>query len=354
MNVAERAMNPFAAYLAQAAALVEAELDAIFVEEKARLDAQTPELASLFEQVRALTSRGGKRLRAALVLLGYRAFGGEGERAALPAASAMEFLQSYFLIHDDWIDDDPVRRGGPSVHIALRERYASARLGDAGAVLAGDYAVSLAQQSLLRCSGAQVAAAARAFADLQRDVVLGQCLDVLVNDAVPFSALMQRTHLLKTAAYTTTGPLLVGATLAGASDTQCAALRAFADPAGVAFQLRDDWLGTFGDPTRTGKQNDSDLREGKQTAVLATLEHDPAHHDVLRAFLRGGAARERSAEEIASMRALLERADASAQVNAWIAEHVANARAALTRLDLSSELVALLEGMLVMIAERQA
>ena len=86
MNVAERAMNPFAAYLAQAAALVEAELDAIFVEEKARLDAQTPELASLFEQVRALTSRGGKRLRAALVLLGYRAFGGEGERAALPAA----------------------------------------------------------------------------------------------------------------------------------------------------------------------------------------------------------------------------------------------------------------------------
>lgn len=353
-------MNPFAEYLARTAEVVQRELQVLFEAEAERIAARTPELTPMFKQVRELTERGGKRLRAALVLLGYRVVAGDVDPvAALPAAAAMELLQTYFLVHDDWMDDDPVRRGGPSVHVALRDTYGSRRVGDAGAILAGDYAVSLAQQVLLRSpvGAAERLAAATEFAALQRDVVLGQCLDVLVSEAGDrpgaLTDLMQRTHLLKTAAYTTTGPLLIGAALAGGRGSQLDALRAFGDPLGVAFQLRDDWLGTFGDPALTGKSIDSDLREGKKTAVLSALDRDPSQHGALRAFVGGGAGRARSDAEIADMRRRLEQSGASAALAHAVEEENGKAGVALRALGLPADVEALFRGMMTLIAERR-
>jgi geranylgeranyl diphosphate synthase type I len=89
---------------------------------------------------------------------------------------AIELLQTYLLIHDDWMDDDAVRRGGPSVHVALRERLGDRAMGDAGAILAGDLASAFAQSALLetRVLPERLLSAARTFARIQEEVVVGQ------------------------------------------------------------------------------------------------------------------------------------------------------------------------------------
>src|SRR5439155_16250107 len=124
------------------------------------------EASAAAEAAAALSLRGGKRMRAALVGASYVACGGDGFRRVEHAMIAVELLQTYLLIHDDWMDDDDVRRGGPSVHVLLRERLGSARLGDAAAVLAGDLACGWSQQALLDSplAAAHVLRAAQAFA----------------------------------------------------------------------------------------------------------------------------------------------------------------------------------------------
>jgi geranylgeranyl diphosphate synthase type I len=237
----------------------------------ARARAEGPEAAAVVEAMRDLTMRGGKRLRAALVGIGYEACGGAGgfERVVF-AGVAMELLQSYLLIHDDWMDGDEVRRGGPSVPAMLRDRLGGVEAGDRAAILAGDFACALAQEALLSvpAPAERVADAMRVLASMQKDVILGQVRDL--HDAAD----VERTHRLKTGAYTVAGPLAIGAALAGASTEAREGLASFAEPLGVAFQLRDDLLGTFGDPAATGKPALADLARGKRTALVAELGDD--------------------------------------------------------------------------------
>lgn len=348
-------MSEFVDFLAEVQDRVGGELTALLDAEMSRVSREAPELRALIGAVRDLTERGGKRVRAALVLLGHQAVSPVSDRAvALPAACAMELLQTYLLIHDDLIDRDDVRRGGPAVHAAMASHYQSRELGDQAAILAGDYAASLAQEALLRCPvpADALRAAFSTFATLQKDVVLGQCLDVLVEAPEgPLAPLVQRTHLWKTAAYTTTGPLCIGAALGGADARMLAALRAFGDPLGVAFQLRDDWLGTFGDPERTGKPNDSDLQQGKKTGVLAALEHE--HAAALREYFAGGPRRVRGDDEVLAMRRRLEHAGAREALREAIERENAAAREALRRLELTPQTMRLFEGAMELIAERQ-
>jgi geranylgeranyl diphosphate synthase type I len=241
----------------------------------------SPEVGLAAEAARDLTLRGGKRMRAALVAAGFMATAGtDGSvmRAALAAcASAMiaiELLQTYLLIHDDWMDGDAVRRGGPAVHVVLSEKLGR-ELGGAGAILAGDLASGWAQAALLESTVAseRALAAARAYARINVDVVSGQIAEMTAHQSsAPPS--VDAVHTLKTASYTTTGPLLIGAALAGASDAQITALERFGRALGVAFQLRDDLLGTFGDPAVTGKPIYNDVRTGKRTALVAELLKD--------------------------------------------------------------------------------
>ncbi|HOT13094.1 MAG TPA: polyprenyl synthetase family protein, partial [Polyangiaceae bacterium] len=122
------------------------------------LDARVAETArhgadveAMARAVRDLTLRGGKRLRAVLVLIGYLASNQHGSfDPALDAGVAFELLQTYLLVHDDWMDGDERRRGGPSVPAMLREHHGSTRLGDAAAVLAGDFAAALSLDVLSR------------------------------------------------------------------------------------------------------------------------------------------------------------------------------------------------------------
>jgi geranylgeranyl diphosphate synthase type I len=283
-------------------------------------------------------------------------------------------LQVYLLIHDDWMDGDELRRGGPSVPAMMRARFGSLKLADASAILAGDYAAGLALDALLSvpCSAGRVAKAARELARVEKDVVAGQLLDVHASQDGMSAALPQRgqqkdgtsevpprrgqqkdgtsevpprrgqqkddgrsqpprhadvelMHSLKTASYTVRAPVLIGARLAGASDPACDALESFAEPLGVAFQLRDDVLGTFGDPKATGKPSLSDLRQGKRTALIAEAARDPASRELLRVVGDADA----SVTDLEALARYLAESGVRARVEARIDTLLAKAHAAL-------------------------
>jgi geranylgeranyl diphosphate synthase type I len=268
----------------QVIAQVNARLAAFFAEKRREADALSPRAKELVDAVAELTMRGGKRLRACAVYAGFRAVradltdlsggGVAGLDLTTDVAAAIELLQSYFLIQDDWMDDDEERRGGPSVHAALTQRSGNAKLGASLAILAADLAVGFAFELLhgAKFPAGRADSARAAFTTMHLEVVCGQQLDLLEHADVKL------THHLKTGSYTVRGPLKLGALMGDASEEQLLAIDRFGRPTGIAFQLRDDLLGTFGDSRATGKPAGHDLREGKNTALIAearvTLEGD--------------------------------------------------------------------------------
>ncbi|HEY6077314.1 MAG TPA: polyprenyl synthetase family protein [Polyangiaceae bacterium] len=258
--------NPFLALLSTIQPDVDSRLSGFLDERIESTRSLGPEVQALAREIRRLVLRGGKRLRPALVVVGFRTASRSGElEPALDAGVALELLHTYFLIHDDWMDGDRVRRGGPAVHVALAERFRSEHKGNASAILAGDYALALACEALSRVdtSPARLREALAAFADMQLSAVAGQQLD-MVGDGRD----VELGYALKTGSYTVEGPLKLGALLAGARPAVLEALSRYSRPAGIAFQLRDDLLSLFGDPARTGKPLASDLISGKRTLVL--------------------------------------------------------------------------------------
>ncbi|MHA6795342.1 polyprenyl synthetase family protein [Pseudonocardia bannensis] len=226
---------------------------------------------------------GGKRIRPTFAWWGWRGAGGDpaGETApaVLRAISALELIQACALVHDDLMDASATRRGRPTVHVEFAEQHAAAgwngppaRFGAAAAILLGDLALAWADD-MLRAAGLPAAAAVRAavpWEAMRTEVLGGQYLDVLVQatgDASTRAALQIDRY--KTAAYTVERPLHLGAAIADASPALVAAYRRFGADIGVAFQLRDDLLGVFGDPEVTGKPAGDDLREGKRTLLVA-------------------------------------------------------------------------------------
>ena len=315
------------------------------VEAAHRISAEVGDAAAAAE---SLALRGGKRMRAALVVAGYEACGAERGsavdpayvRALLgptgPAAIAIELLQVYLLIHDDWMDDDPVRRGGPSVHVLLRERLGDKRLGDTAAILAGDLVSGYAQSALLETplDAARVLGAARAFAQIQEDVVCGQLAEIspMIGDrAKGTPPSVELIHALKTASYTVTGPIALGARLAGASEARVASLGRYGRALGVAFQLRDDLLGVFGDAESTGKPVGNDIRQGKRTTLVSETEKDPSARALLARVLGDGKATEADVAKVVD--AMIE-TGARSRVERRVSELLAESRAALASLEL--------------------
>jgi geranylgeranyl diphosphate synthase type I len=306
------------------------------------------------DALRQLAVRGGKRLRAVLLAAAYVGCGGEGGVARVAMACvSLELLQVYLLVHDDWMDGDATRRGGPSVPALMRRLFEDER-GDAASVLAGDLASAWSRQALLEVDlpAHRVAGAGRELARAEEDVVQGQLLDV--EGAARDLAEVERVHALKTASYSTTGPVAMGARLAGATDSQVTALCSYAAPLGVAFQLRDDVLGTFGDAAAMGKPAGNDLRAGKRTAVVVEALGDPRAREALDRVLGRPDAGD---SDVRAAIAAIERSGARAKVEDRIAALVAAARRALADVTLDTLAGAgraALEGALVALTERKA
>lgn len=214
------------------------------------------------------TADGGKRLRGALVCWSYVAHGGRTVDDVLGAACAVELVHLSALIHDDVIDRADTRRGRPSVHA----RFTDATHGTNVAILLGDVVLAAAPAALEGCTvpGPARDAARAALVRLQVEVGAGQLLDVDAaagGDADVARALTIAT--LKSGRYSVGRPLELGALLAGTDAATATGLLRVGDPLGVAFQLRDDLLGVFGDPAETGKPTGADLVEGKRTVLVA-------------------------------------------------------------------------------------
>ncbi len=338
--------SAFAALAATVRRDVEGELVRRFERETARAALLSPDLLALVRAIESLTLRGGKRQRAALVAVGHRLAGGRDDALALPGAVSMELLQTYLLIHDDWMDGDETRRGGPSVHVAMREHFrGDARRGDAFAVLAGDLSCSMAYEALLASPEPERArAAAIELSRMTHDVVLGQALDVAggADD-------LARLYELKTASYTVRGPLLVGAALGGGSTALASELSAIAGPLGIAFQMADDLLGLFGDE-RTGKPRGNDLREAKRTSVVAAAAR--LLDDAGRATLARGTGPSVEAGARDAAVELLSSCGAEAAVRREIEALVSDAAPRIARLDAPEDSRALLSDAAVALTER--
>ncbi|BBH69789.1 geranylgeranyl pyrophosphate synthase [Actinoplanes sp. OR16] len=217
--------------------------------------------------VKRFVMAGGKRLRPAFCYWGWRGAGAPDADEVVVAAGALELFHAFALIHDDIIDGSTLRRGMPSVHEQFAVR--GPRFGRNAALLCGDLCAAWAEQMFGEC-GLPPSAILRAhpeFSLMRTEVIAGQYLDMTTaNGSVDAALTVVR---MKGARYTVTRPLRIGARLAGADDALCAALTAFGDPLGEAFQLRDDVLGVFGDPAVTGKPVLDDLRDGKPTVMMA-------------------------------------------------------------------------------------
>lgn len=255
----------FLALLVEVRAKVDARLRRLLDERKRAARKLGPDVLALVESARDLTMRGGKRFRPAMLAAAYRAVDARAPlAAAIDVGAALELLQTYLLIHDDWMDQDDVRRGGPSVHAMLRAHFGVAATGDAAAVLAGDWASALAARVVagIDAPPPRVSRVSSIFARIEEDAIWGQQIDLAGR-----GDRLERMIDLKTGSYTVRGPLALGAALAGARADEERVLERYARPLGIAFQLRDDLLGVFGDPAETGKPAGNDVRAGKRNLL---------------------------------------------------------------------------------------
>jgi geranylgeranyl diphosphate synthase type II len=212
----------------------------------------------LHEPIRYILSLGGKRIRPALVMLSCQAFGGEVVRA-VPAAMAVEIFHNFSLVHDDIMDEAPLRRGQPTVHHKWNL--------NAG-ILSGDAMLIEAYKHLCRYEGDLLSRLLDLFNRTAADVCLGQQYDMdFENDGGVTEERYIEMIGLKTAVLLG-GALAMGALIAEASDHEVQAIYEFGKAAGIGFQLQDDYLDAFGDPEKFGKQIGGDIIADKKTYLI--------------------------------------------------------------------------------------
>ena len=293
----------------------EAALGTFLAGQADRLRTIDAQLAAICTAVDAFVLGGGKRLRPTFAYWGYRGAGGTDCAAAITAFASLELLHACALMHDDVMDSSDTRRGEPAVHRRFAALHTERRwagdpdgFGTGAAILLGDLCLGWSAEMYDSCGlpPQRLAAGRDVYHRMRTEVMAGQYLDVLAQSDVAHSSRQRAGKIAryKSAKYTVERPLLLGGRLAGADEPTLAAYSAYGLPLGEAFQLRDDVLGVFGDPARTGKPAGDDLREGKRTYLVAAAYEatSPAGRAVLDARL--GAA-DLSTDGVAQLRSLI-------------------------------------------------
>jgi len=324
------------------------------------------DLAVLVDFSRQFLS-GGKRFRAQFAHLGWQSVpaspghralgpsaGRSGENAGIVSvASALEVFHAAALVHDDIIDNSDTRRGAPSAHRRFESLHgvegwagSPGDFGRASAILLGDLLLGWSDELLDEGlddapDRASARRARREFNLMRTEVTAGQYLDILEERAwltQPEAELLDRAVrviIFKSAKYSVQAPLVIGAALAGATDDQLDTLRAFGLPLGIAYQLRDDLLGVFGDAAVTGKPSGDDLREGKRTVLIALARErlDTSSRQTVDRLLGRP---DLTPDQISSLQQIIVDSGAVDRVETLIQQNVAQALAALDGSDVAA------------------
>jgi geranylgeranyl diphosphate synthase type I len=322
---------------------VQEALEAFLDEQAERLGPLGSAAARVLSEARAVVS-GGKRFRAAFCYWGFRAVAGTtyDEAALVRACASLELLHASALVHDDYMDASDTRRGRPATHRGFAARHRqdgwrsdAEQYGAAAAVLLGDLLLSWSDELLRRCGLPleRVVAALDVFDRCRTEVITGQFLDVSVQARGVADVDAAMTVLrYKSAKYSIERPLHIGATLAGGTAVQLQQLSRFGLPLGEAFQLRDDLLGVFGDPSTTGKPAGGDLVEGKRTVLVALALDAASPADAAR--LDAALGTPLAEADVAELRRIIDACGAHRQVEQVIADLAATATDALQKADL--------------------
>ena len=276
--------------------------------------------------------RGGKRLRPAFAYWGWRAVAPTGDAVdaeILLSFAALELLHACALVHDDVIDASATRRGMPTVHRSFADRHrqrnwhgSAEQFGVSAAILLGDLALVWADDivSAVDLPPEAHRRVRRVWADIRTEVLGGQYLDIVAESSgAETVASAMNVNTYKTASYTITRPLQFGAAAAADRPDVQDIFAEVGHGLGVAFQLRDDVLGAFGDPAVTGKPSGDDLRSGKRTVLLAeALERADASDPLAAKLLRTSIGSDLSDTQVRELRDVIESVGALAAVESHI------------------------------------
>jgi geranylgeranyl diphosphate synthase, type I len=228
--------------------------------------------------IKEYTMAGGKRIRPAVLYYGYLACGGREEEKIVEASMSVELLHSFLLIHDDVIDRDATRHGVETMHEKFKNvarKYDVAKdinhFGNSMAMIAGDMTAAMACDIIFNGSFSSdvIVRALNKLQDIVFVTIPGEMLDVIME----YSGRATEEEVLKmyegkTARYTFEGPMHLGCMLAGGNEENLKKFSDYSLPLGIAFQIRDDIIGVFGNEKKIGKPVGSDVIEGKQTLLI--------------------------------------------------------------------------------------
>jgi geranylgeranyl diphosphate synthase, type I len=289
---------------------VEEVINKVFASELEVTKEFTPDAIEYITELKNVTLVGGKRLRGAFVYYSYLMNGGTDLEAILKISAAIEILHAFLLVEDDFMDIAATRRGYPTIHNTYANKHKdlhykkdSSHFGNAVAVNVGIIGDHLALNTINN-SDFPLELRQKAQTRINRQIITtghGQIHDIL-NEARSDLTEEDILNVLywKTGIYTYDNPIHVGAIFAGVNGLHLTDLSKYAIPGGVAFQIQDDILGSFGDSGKTGKPDDSDIKEGKQTLLTfkAYEKANKAQKEVLDNVLGNHKASDSDIEEV--------------------------------------------------------
>lgn len=218
---------------------------------------ESPE--NLYGPIGYMLQIGGKRIRPLLVLMAADLFSLPAIEEALPAALAVEFFHNFSLVHDDIMDNAPLRRGQRTVHEKWDTNVA---------ILSGDHLLIMAYAQLTKCPPNKLPSLLAAFNTMATQVCEGQQLD-MDFESTTHVGIDDYLHMIRLKTSVLLGTALkMGAILADADDADAQLIYDFGVNVGIAFQLQDDILDVYGDPKQFGKQTGGDILAGKKTYLL--------------------------------------------------------------------------------------
>lgn len=292
--------------------------------------ASSPLALTAFERLRDFATRG-KLLRGGFVLFAHDMYEGAELEDALRVATVMELSQSAVLIHDDIMDNDRLRRGHPSLfaqyesdalHMGLKDPQ---EYGKSMGLVVGDLGLFMTYE--LMGDVKATAGLMHVYSHIMTDLGIGQMFDYQFGMSTQERSLEEIRHMyaLKTGSYTFVLPFLLGALLAGASESEQKKLKEITHHLGVVFQIKDDELDIYGDQDKIGKPLGSDIREEKKTILRAMLLSRCTPSE----------ARSLTTSSVEDVQKLLEKYAIDGELKALIAHHSQQALEGVTQLHIA-------------------